>query len=41
MRRSAVDSYIDDWVEFHLDTEVDGTIYKPDSLYFEGLKKDS
>jgi predicted SAM-dependent methyltransferase len=40
-RRSAVDSYIDDWVEFHLDTEADGTIYKPDSLYFEGLKKGS
>lgn len=29
------DSSIDGWVNFHLDTEPDGRVYKPDSLYME------
>jgi hypothetical protein len=36
--RTAFESAIDDWVQFHLDTEADGTIYKPDSLYLEAIK---
>ncbi len=34
----ATESYIPDWTGFNLDTEPDGTIYKPDSLYMEGVK---
>lgn len=36
--RSATDSYLPNWPSFHLDTEPDGTVYKPDSLYMEALK---
>jgi hypothetical protein len=36
--RTAYESDIPDWVSFNLDTEPDGSIYKPDSLYMEGLK---
>jgi SAM-dependent methyltransferase len=32
------DSQIPNWVEFNLDTEPDGTVYKPHSLYAEALK---
>jgi hypothetical protein len=32
------ESQIPDWNEFHLDTEPDGQIYKPDSLYMEAFK---
>jgi predicted SAM-dependent methyltransferase len=35
VRRTAVESYIKGWISFNLDTEPDGTIYKPDSLYIE------
>ena len=38
LRRSATESYVDNWSRFHLDTEADSTIYKPDSLYMEALK---
>ncbi len=31
-------SYLDDWPGFHLDTEPDGRIYKPNSLYMEAKK---
>jgi SAM-dependent methyltransferase len=31
-------SQIPNWVEFNLDTEPDGTVYKPHSLYAEALK---
>lgn len=31
-------SYILDWASFNLDTEPDGTVYKPDSLYMEAIK---
>ncbi len=38
MQRTAHESSIDDWTSFDLDTEPDGTIYKPDSIYFEAIK---
>ncbi len=31
-------SYLADWSSFHLDTEPDGSIYKPNSLYMEAKK---
>ncbi len=33
------ESRISNWTEFHLDTEPDGTVYKPDSLYMEAVKR--
>jgi len=38
-QQDATSSYISDWAEFHLDTEPDGTIYKPGSLYIEGRRE--
>jgi predicted SAM-dependent methyltransferase len=38
IQRNATESYISDWNSYNLDTEPDGTIYKPDSLYMEGVK---
>ena len=38
VQRSATDSYIPNWTSFNLDTDPDGTIYKPDSLFLEGIK---
>ncbi|OEU49621.1 MAG: hypothetical protein BA861_09080 [Desulfobacterales bacterium S3730MH5] len=32
------ESQIEDWTDYHLDTEPDGTVYKPDSLYMEAFK---
>ncbi len=32
------ESHIVGWDKFNLDTELDGTIYKPDSIYMEGVK---
>jgi predicted SAM-dependent methyltransferase len=37
-QRDAKTSYIADWTRFNLDTEPDGTVYKPDSLFMEGVK---
>ncbi len=37
-QRTACDSFIPNWIGFNLDTEADGTIYKPDSLYIEAIK---
>ncbi|QUY40607.1 hypothetical protein [Acaryochloris marina] len=37
-QRSATESYIPGWSSFNLDTEADGNIYKPDSLYMEAIK---
>ena len=37
-QQTATESYIPDWTSFNLDTEPDGTVYKPDSLYMEGVK---
>lgn len=36
--RSALDSYVPDWSHYNLDTEPDGSIYKPDSLFIEAIK---
>ena len=36
--RDAFNSYVENWKEYHLDTEPDGSIYKPDSAYIEGQK---
>jgi predicted SAM-dependent methyltransferase len=38
VQRSASESYIADWPSFNLDTEPDGTVYKPDSLFMEAIK---
>lgn len=35
---TAVDSQISGWKNFNLDTEPDGIVYKPDSIYIEGIK---
>ena len=35
---TATTSRIDGWVTFCLDTEADGTIYKPESLFVEAIK---
>lgn len=32
------ESQIPDWTSYHLDTEPDGIVYKPDSLYMEAVK---
>jgi predicted SAM-dependent methyltransferase len=32
------ESRIPNWTSFHLDTEPDGSIYKPDSLYMEAMR---
>jgi predicted SAM-dependent methyltransferase len=37
-QRTAFESAIDNWVHFNLDTEPDGIVYKPDSLYLEAFK---
>lgn len=37
-KRSAHESYIHGWTSFNLDTEPDGSTYKPDSLYMEAIK---
>ena len=37
---SATESSIKGWVDFHLDTDVDGKVYKPHSLYMEACKTD-
>jgi len=31
-QRLSAESYIPDWASFNLDTEPDGTVYKPDSI---------
>jgi predicted SAM-dependent methyltransferase len=35
---TAYESYLTNWQGFHLDTDADGSIYKADSLYMEGIK---
>lgn len=35
---TAENSQIPDWKNFNLDTEPDGTVCKPDSIYIEGIK---
>jgi predicted SAM-dependent methyltransferase len=38
VQRSPIESYIPEWASFNLDTEPDGTVYKPDSLFMEAIK---
>lgn len=38
VQRSPIESYIPEWANFNLDTEPDGTVYKPDSVFIEGIK---
>ena len=37
-RRGPAESAISGWAGFHLDTEPDGSVYKPDSLYMEARR---
>lgn len=37
-RMTAETSFIRDWTNFNLDTDPDGSVYKPDSLFMEGIK---
>jgi SAM-dependent methyltransferase len=37
VRTTANESYVKGWTSFNLDTEPDGSIYKPDSLYMEAI----
>ena len=37
-RRGPAESLIPDWTSYHLDTESDGSTYKPDSTYMEAVK---
>jgi predicted SAM-dependent methyltransferase len=37
-QRGALESYIPNWSQYHLDSDANGTIFKPDSLFMEGLK---
>ncbi len=38
VEREPSESAIENWNEYNLDTEPDGTVYKPDSLYMEAVK---
>jgi predicted SAM-dependent methyltransferase len=38
IQRQANESYIPEWTTFNLDTQPDGIIYKPDSLFMEAIK---
>jgi predicted SAM-dependent methyltransferase len=38
VQRTATESYIPNWSSYNLDTNSDGTIYKPDSLFMEAIK---
>jgi len=38
VQHPATESYISGWASFNLDTELDGTVYKPDSLFMEAIK---
>jgi hypothetical protein len=38
VQRTPFESAIEEWKRYNLDTEPDGTVYKPDSLYMEARK---
>lgn len=38
IQQTASASYIPNWTSFNLDTEVDGSVYKPDSIFMEAIK---
>ena len=37
-QRTALESAVPNWPDYHLDTEPDGSVYKPDSLYMEAAR---
>jgi SAM-dependent methyltransferase len=37
-QRTAFESAVPNWTDYHLDTDPDGSIYKPDSLYMEAAR---
>ena len=37
-QHSATSSSVEAWPAFHLDTQPDGSVYRPDSLYMEARK---
>lgn len=37
-QRTATESYIPNWISFNLDTEPNGAVYRPDSLFMEAIK---
>ena len=37
-QRTATESYIPNWTSFNLDTEPNGEVYRPDSLFMEAIK---
>jgi predicted SAM-dependent methyltransferase len=38
VQQSALTSHLLDWAKYNLDTEPDGSVYKPDSLFMEAFK---
>lgn len=38
LQRTATTSYLENWSSYNLDTEPDGSVYKPDSLFIEAIK---
>ncbi len=38
LQQTAATSYIPNWTCFNLDTEPDGSVYKPDSMFLEAIK---
>ena len=38
IERTGLESAIDNWAQFSLDSDQDGTVYKPDSLWMEAIK---
>lgn len=38
LQRTASDSYIEKWTQYNIDTEPNGVVYKPDSLFMEAKK---
>jgi predicted SAM-dependent methyltransferase len=41
VQQKAVTSYTPNWADFNLDTEMDCTVYKPDSIFMEAIKPSS
>jgi predicted SAM-dependent methyltransferase len=37
-QRTAFESAVPNWIDYHLDAEPDGSVYKPDSLYMEAVR---
>ena len=41
VQQQADTSLVEGWASFHLDTEFDGTVYKPESLFMEATKDET